>query len=137
MNAVKILPINEAIQPRTPLLGNNSGRVIRKTGKNGYFVACALPVESQLHGSSGRRAHLGRKILGDIENFHVLLVVAHLENTLIGKCLDPLDTTALILLPSLGIFAKHAESRKPMHDAELHNMQPMVKRTRDHLQPRS
>ena len=44
--------------------------MIRKPGEYGYFVTGLGPVMSEFGRACSGRAHLGREVLGDVENFH-------------------------------------------------------------------
>ena len=87
-NSLERLAIGQRKQPRCARLGlfegfrdaakfvaifgtQHVGGVIRKTGENGNLVALFGPVPRQFGNSGCGSAHLRRKILRHVKNFHV------------------------------------------------------------------
>ena len=66
-------PVNYPPKAAAPFCGNDSGGMIGKSSKNGYVMAGFRPMAGEFGGTGGRRAHLRRKILRDVENFHANL----------------------------------------------------------------
>ena len=60
----------KAMQSRSPLLGYDSGGMIRKSGEDGDIMSHARPMARQFRDARSRRSHFRRKILRDVENFH-------------------------------------------------------------------
>ena len=70
IDAADLFLVHEAAQTVAPFRRNDAGGVIRKPGEYGYFVTGLGPVMSEFGRACSGRAHLGREVLGDVENFH-------------------------------------------------------------------
>src|SRR5882762_4469469 len=64
------------MQPRTPLIGHNAGRMVWESGEDGHIVAHPCPVMRQLGSTRCRRSHLRGEILRNVENLHGVLTMA-------------------------------------------------------------
>ena len=69
-HAADFLLIGEAAQAGAPFRGDNTCGMIRKPGENGDIVPGLRPVLCEFGGTGGGGAHLGREVLGDVEDFH-------------------------------------------------------------------
>jgi hypothetical protein len=84
--AVDFFLVREAAQTGAPLRGNDARGMIRKSRKDGDVVSGLGPMLGQFGGTGRGRAHLGREVLGDVENFH-----AKVEGNAKGaKCGEPI-----------------------------------------------
>ena len=117
LDALYIFVVSEISQPRPPLLGDHASGVVREPCEHRDVVPCANPMAAQLDSPCCGRTHFRREVLGDVENLHLLLVVAQLERALVAQRDDALDPAALIALPKLSVLGKKAQPSKLVHDA--------------------
>jgi hypothetical protein len=58
--------------------------------------------------------------------------MAKFEQTLVTQCAQPVRPTQRVPLPSISVFREHFVARQPMHDAQLNDVQLMIKRAGNH-----
>ena len=68
--AIDPFGIRKAMKSRAPLLGQDAGRMIRKSGENSHLMSHPDPMPRQLGGARGGRTHLWRKVLRHVEDLH-------------------------------------------------------------------
>ena len=82
IHAADFFLVGEAAQAAAPFRGDDTGGMIWKTGENGDVVSSLRPMVCQFGGAGGGGAHLGREVLGDVEDFH-----AKVESIVKEECL--------------------------------------------------
>ena len=70
-DSVRFFAIDQITQPRLPLGRNYSRGMVRETGQYGHIVAVLCPVPGQFDRTRRRGSHLRRKVLGNVEDFHL------------------------------------------------------------------
>src|SRR4051812_43397251 len=90
--------VGEFAQAVAPFGGNNTGRMVGKSGENGNFVSSFGPVVGEFGGAGSRRTHLGREVLGDVKDFH-----ANVEGT--AKTIGTVSTRHIRLLKAVSALS--------------------------------
>ena len=72
--------------------------------------------------------------MGNVENFHEFLVIAKLECAFVAKSTGALGAAARVRFPFVGVPDEYFVSGKPIHNAQLDDVQTMVKGTSHHGQ---
>ena len=82
IHAADFFVISQAVQTAAPFWRNDAGGMIWKSREDRHFVTGLRPAMSEFGGAGGGRAHLGREVLGDVEDFH-----AKVEGIVKEECL--------------------------------------------------
>src|ERR1700722_11878422 len=121
--------ISQSSKTSSPLLGDDAGGVIGEAGQHRDFVACLRPMTGELRGARCGSAHLRRKILRNVENLHVSLVVTELECALVTKGTSAFARTSAVCFPAIGDLREFPFAGQTMHHTQLHDVLLMLKRT--------
>lgn len=114
--------VRQAPETPSPFCGNDASGVIGEAGQNGDFVARLCPVTGELGGARGGSAHLRRKILRNVENFHVSSVVTELECALVTQGTSAFARTSAVCFPAIGDLRELPFAGQTMHHTQLHNV---------------